>query len=99
MSLDRGKLSPEQTARIDEICSRARAPSPAQIAELRMDVEFLLKCQLTADRTIRMAAWQVLQKLVGHEVKFDVDADFAVRAAGIATLRDQLTPTTSPARN
>jgi hypothetical protein len=38
---------------------------------------------------------------VGHEVKFDVDADFAARAAGVETLRGQLlrSPATSPSAN
>jgi hypothetical protein len=101
MSLDRAKLAPEQIVRVDEICRHARAPSPQEIAALRKDVAFLLKCQLSAERTLRLAALEVLQKAVGHEVKFDVDADFAARAAGVETLRGQLlrSPATSPSAN
>ncbi len=77
MSMDRSNLTPEQIARVDEICQHARAPSSQEIAGLRNDPAFLLKCQLSDDRTIRLAALEVLQKKVGHDVSFDVDADFA----------------------
>jgi hypothetical protein len=96
MSMDRNRLTPEQIDRVDEICRHARAPSSAEVAKLRENLPFLLRCQLSEDRTIRMAALEVLQKAVGHDVKFDVDADFASRADRIAALAGQLAPTTSP---
>jgi hypothetical protein len=97
LTMDWAKLSAEQDARIDEICRHGNAPSPEEIAALRKDVKFLLKCQLGGNRTIRLAALGLLQKAVGHEVTFDVDANFAARVAGVATLEARLIPSSATA--
>jgi hypothetical protein len=92
LALDRSKLSAEQAARVDQICLQPGTPSPDQIAALRQDVRFLLNCQLSGNRYIRQAAWALLQKHLGRQGVFDIDANFAARAERVENLKAQLIP-------
>jgi hypothetical protein len=93
--VDRETLSPEQNTRIDAIFSRYRQLDEEQVAELREDDEFLLRCFTYSDvYPVREAAVRALQRKLGDDVKLGLDARAALPTRVLAAdkLRDRLPP-------
>ena len=86
--LDRGKLSDQQNTLLDTAMSPFHPQASADLSRLRADSDFLLDCLYTDDLPIRRAALDALEKKLGRELKFDLNADFATRSTAIDALRN-----------
>ena len=86
MHWDRSGLSAEQASRIDAFVAKFRVDTDDQVAHLRHDRDFLLDCLNSEDATIRAVALGELQKIVGHPIGFDVNADPLARREKVNAL-------------
>jgi hypothetical protein len=96
LGMDRTTLSPEQLARVDEICGSAKPVSAEQAKSLRKNISFVLNCLASQNRALRGAGLQALRDVTGKSLVFDVNADAPTRAAALDRLRDQLVVRTAP---
>ena len=98
LRIDRGGLSPEQTARIDEFLARHDEARYADAKAAVRDMDFLLDCLEFEDLAVRQAARSALAVLLRRPIDFDVNAATADRAAAVDRLWRGLAqmPTTMP---
>ena len=92
MQLNRSKLPPEQSIRVERIL-RPLYMIPANDAKtLRGDVGFLLNCLDCEDPAARRLAFTELKKVTGEEIDYDPDAPAEKRRAAGREVRAKLAP-------
>jgi hypothetical protein len=95
LQLDRGELSAEQNARVDEVISRFRRIRVTDSRRLGASPDFLLDCEYSEDATARGLAAEQLARVLGHSVDLSADAPEAQRYEQVERLRVELNPAVS----
>jgi hypothetical protein len=95
MSIDRTKLTGEQSSRVDQFLHAYRPLGDDQVQVLRTDTSFLLDAMSTSDDALRAAVLQHLRKAVDRPIDFDLTLGATDRATAIAKLRQILIPPTT----
>jgi hypothetical protein len=90
MRIDRGKLSFEQSDRIDAFIDRHRRRLVEDPKVMRGQIDFLLDCLEDEDASVRAASKASIEKVVGHPVRFDVAINGIDRADAVDELRKTL---------
>ena len=98
--MDRSKLSPEQTAGVDEFLAGYLPLSKEDVARLQRSPDFLLDTLASDDAALRKLALAQLEGVAKINVDFDPDASPAARTAQLQKLRAAIganTPATASA--
>ena len=93
--MDRGKLTPEQSARIETFLAGYFPLTNEQAKKLGKDVNFLLDCLANDDRALRMAALNRLNEVLGRAIEYKIDQPQTDREPAIDQLRRQWAPALS----
>jgi hypothetical protein len=99
LRIDPASLSPEQSSRVALVLAGQRRLTPAEAAELRNDLAFLLDCLEADDAPVRRAALARLRTVTGgtrRDVEFDADAPPEARRSAVEKLRHRPLDQTDP---
>lgn len=98
LKMDRGALSLEQNALLDDIVARFKPVSDAAAARLADDPNFLLDCLYGDDVTARILALARLKKVTGQAIDIDLNGPPELRVDQIGEVRRHLAPTPASLR-
>jgi hypothetical protein len=93
LRLDRRGLTLEQNVRLDEVVSRFRRLSDAEVQRNAANPDFFLDCQYCPDQTVQNLAAEKLAHLLGERYRLDVSAPPSERLSKVEKLRDGIHPT------
>jgi hypothetical protein len=90
MRWDKATLSPEQAGRLQQLVEshRRRRAQPAESAH--GDLTLLTECLADDDLTVRTAAKETIESLLGRRISFDPSVDLDDRAAAVDEFRTSL---------
>jgi len=88
-TVDRGKFTPEQSARIATFLREHFPLTDEQTKTMGSDVKFLLDCLASDDRALRAAALDRLDRVLGKTIEYKLDQPPAERTQAIERLRRQ----------
>ena len=97
LRLDRRGLSLEQNVRLDEVVSRFRRLSDAEVRRNAANPDFFLDCQYCPDQTVQILAADRLARLLGEGYRLDVNAPPSERLSKVEKLRDGIHPAVTAA--
>jgi hypothetical protein len=92
LRMDRSKLSPEQSLRVDRALLPYMQLPAGEASRLRSDPGFLLDCLYVEDPALRRVALERLREVTGQPIAFNETRDLTRRANAVAELRQKLQP-------
>lgn len=95
-NIDRGNLTLQQSSAIQALTEEWSLLPADEAQRLLNDKSFMIDVLYTEDADLRQRALDRLRVLTGNPVSLDPSPDAKSRAAAVAKLREQLTPTTQP---
>jgi hypothetical protein len=95
-TMDRSKLTPQQSSAIDSFLAEAAPLQTQESSGLAEDRSFLLDVLFSSDAELRKLALKRLSDLTSQPIALDEKLSEPARTAAIAKLRTQLLPTTQP---
>ena len=90
MHADRKGWSTDKSSGVDSFLQEYQQLQNAQARDFGSNAAFLLDCLYSSDVQIRKFAAKRLEKLSGHPVPFDINAELPARVLGISKLYPQL---------